>query len=232
MFDRVRWGRVAIAGFVIASGTAVIAGCTLLTPLGTDLTSDATDDAQPDARRDAADDVADAAKLDEGLADGASEGGPCVKGARVSAVRTFDPSPTPGFTCNTQNVFEEDGRVVGIDRGDTENPLDGSNVTGCLGVELASEVDQVTMRVQPTAQGCLTACSTTSCGTGNDFAFYAGVSEGALKKVTGVALVSTSLTDYVVAIPASGIRFAAVCRTGYGDSRDDVAVDVIHGRCR
>ena len=223
--DRVRG---LFAGIALAA-----TACTLLTPIDGDLTSGAaTGDA---GNATAADASANDASAANDASDATAEAGPvaCTRGARVGAVRAFDASPEPGYVCALDDAVVEDGKVAGIDRGPNEALLDGHGVTGCLGVELASPVDQVTIRAQPTAQGCLTACGS-NCGSGDQFSVFAGVTEKALAYVAGVDMTATGLTDY--AVPLGGAfpdaRFVAVCRTPNGDSRDDVAVDVVYGRCR
>lgn len=47
-----------------------------------------------------------------------------------------------------------------------------------------------------------------------------------------VTLGAAGLTDYTVPLATTAnVRFVSVCRGGWGDSRDDVAIDVAFGRC-
>jgi hypothetical protein len=151
----------------------------------------------------------------------------------LRGVRAVDVSPQPGYVCALGDALDEDGKVAGIDRGDDEQQLDGSSVTGCLAVEFPNPIDQAVIRAKPTPLGCFTACSSTNCGTGHDGIVFIGASPTTLRKHVSVSLVSLELTDYTIELGAMpDVRVVALCRTGWGDSRDDLAVDVIRGRCR
>jgi hypothetical protein len=211
---------------------ASLAACTLLNPLGSDLTS-----GDGSLTGDASLDVSGEGSSGDGASVDAAPDvdlGPCDPSVRVLPSRAFDASPVPGFVCALDNVLAENGQLAGLDRGPDEGRLDGKGVTGCLGVELPRTIDQVVVRAAPVAQACATKCSS-NCGTGHDMLIFAGSSETTLRYVGGPDMTSTELTDYTLALPVgvvSDIRFIAVCRTGWGDSRDDIGIDVIHGRCR
>jgi hypothetical protein len=76
-------------------------------------------------------------------------------------------------------VLVEDGLLAGLDRfGEVDSELDGANVAACNGVELASPVQVVTARLQPTTLACTKDC-TDECGSGHTVKFFVDICRAA-----------------------------------------------------
>jgi hypothetical protein len=220
---------------VVIVGSATVAACSLTALDGF------SDGAGSDAGAPSADGGADspAAPTDAGAGalDARTTDVSCDPSSRILPLRAFDmtsaPSAEIGPACSSDSVLVEDGIFAGLDHvGLVEAQLDGTNVTACIGVELPTAVSLITVRMKPTPQGCGHACGA-NCGTGHTAKVFASANEAAYVHIEEVAL-ADGVADYTLDVPDKvGLaRFVAVCRPGWGNARDDLAVDVIRGACR
>jgi len=233
---------------------AMIAGCTLFTPFGTDLTSGdpiVIEAGAPDGTTPANDagGGTDGGTSPDGatLSDAASDAGTgCAKkGDVVRPIRAFDATPpevdagTPS-ACSIDSVLVEDGIVAGLDRNGTAyKSIDGQGIVSCIGVEMAPGVviDRVLVRARAAGDACGgSPCDPSTpggCGSGHSFPIYVGTTATDLVMAMNGNDVNATLQTIDVPAPATvSARFVVVCRSTWGLERDDIAVDSIAAICR
>ena len=160
----------------------------------------------------------------------------CTQTGRLVPARTLvvnAPNET-GVTCGEENVFADDGKLVGLDRsaaGDCAQ-IDGRRVSGCVAVEMPSKISIAYVRMLTIARGCVNSCVADACGTGQTANVFVGANLQQLKFLREQEINGAS-TEYAFPITSvSDARVVVVCRTCFGVARDDIGVDAIVGECR
>ncbi len=162
----------------------------------------------------------------------------CASGQVLAPVMAYDVTLSdPGDACSVTNVLALDGQVAGLDRaGSALCPstwsMQGS--CGCVAADFGATytLSKLDVWAAPVAQACATACSGSSCGTGDVFDLLVGTSLSPFSVVTAVNLTGTTISRYSVTPPTPvAARYVAVCRQAYAPVRDDIAVDYISATC-
>jgi hypothetical protein len=234
-------------GFAIGAGlAAMLAACTFLNPLGTDLTGGAGDDAGADApiaaEASVVDSGSDGGGADDAGGDAAVDAG-CASGELAKPLRAFDATEADAAatstTCNADGVLVQgDSQVAGLDRnGGNYAKIDDVAVTACVGVELAAGTDvaKVVVTASSVDKACNYACDASgACGTGDRFKLFVGTTLDALVAIADVDVAPTLATSELVppATAPKPARFLVACRVTYGAERDDIAIDFLTARCR
>lgn len=165
--------------------------------------------------------------------------GSCVAGELIAGAVPFDPGPNPADSCGLDNVLERDALTTGLDRdpsSDCEEWSDGSEACSCVGLDLGAimPVASFTVVAGTTGDACgLFECldEEDGCGSGHDFtAWYGAELDEHIHAADRALEDGSELAEHVIEVGA-GARYVAVCRNGWGEGRDDVAVDAIEVEC-
>jgi hypothetical protein len=131
------------------------------------------------------------------------------------------------------SVVPGTGGYAGLDfDGTPQEPgvIDNHSVT-CVGAKFVSALVEIVVRAESIGEACDHACGSGDCGTGDTARVFAG-SAGAYNYL-GTLQLTAVWTDYVIPVPGGlPATEVLICRQGWGNSRDDVAVGSIHGSCQ
>ena len=140
-----------------------------------------------------------------------------------------------GTACNQNSLLVGMPPPAGLEYGCTNSKagtLGGQTVSSCIAVTFTKSLAAIVVRAAAGAKACDTACTGTSCGTGDKAGVF--VSAGGAFVSAGALALTPGQSDYAVPIPASVIdaKQVAVCRLAYSCARDDVLVASIRGTCK
>jgi hypothetical protein len=138
------------------------------------------------------------------------------------------PSNTCGSVCGLANLNATDDKTAGLAcDGAGAAEIDGQSVTACIGVDFGAPlpIGPVNVRASAVKTICTVSCTGTDCGTGTAMRIFAGNTKTTLKflKTFGVPAI---ITDFAVTL-TSPARYVVVCRSGYGNTHDQLAIDSV-----
>jgi hypothetical protein len=157
----------------------------------------------------------------------------CIEGKCCppqAPVATWDATPAGanGTVCGLGSVSVNDGNRAGLACGGAGVGLiDGQTVTACIGADFGASlpIGPIAIRAVAATSACGVGCVGTDCGTGTAMRVFVGASKSSLAFVKSLA-VPDATTDFSVVLPGP-TRYVVVCRSGYGNTHDQIGIDSI-----
>ena len=170
----------------------------------------------------------------------------CNRVLPKSVIPYYGGRVNPTSVCFADHALAEDNLAAGLDYGAGTSLLTmaGVPVAGCIIVDFRlseqfrepTTLSSVTIIARPHANVCAqarTPCQPPYCGTGQDFLVFAKGPRGARDPFVLVQRFTAATPNWSEYKVSTLNRYAtevlAICRTGNGPARDDIAIDAVKG---